>query len=172
MSKEPFYKNPAVKSMFSIAVYLTIIIVIWIAIGSIAFPNAAKRTDIPAVVKANEPLITQLAEAASDNELIEALTATDTVKELLETLDVSSIEPTDSGAAFLIQNESDPANQTTRLLYYAEGSYVFAPEDATAWNSAESSESSTLRWESTAGDSVEVSRITDHFFLEVTVSAA
>lgn len=166
MSKKPFFKNPAVKSMVSIAIYLIVIIGVWIAIGSLAFPDAARGTDVKAVVTANEPLVTQLAEAASDDSLIEALTATDTVKELLETLHVTSIQPAGSGAAFVIGQDSDPTGQTTRLLYYREGGYVFSPEDPSAWTSAQSSESGTLRWESAAGGWVEVSRLTDHFFLE------
>lgn len=168
MNKKPIFKNPAVKSMVSIALYLVIIIGVWIAIGALAFPSAARKTDVKAVVTANEPLITQLAEAAADDSLIEALTATDTVKELLEALHVSDIQAADGGAAFLIRQDSDPAGQTTRLLYYREGGYVFSPEDPASWTSVESSESAALCWANASGGTVEVSRLTDHFFLEIT----
>lgn len=159
MSKIPFFKNPAVKSMVSIAFYLVIIIGVWIAISAIAFPDAARGTDVKAVVKANEPLLTQLAEAASDDSLIEALRATDKVKELLNALDVTAVQPTDDGAAFIL------ADGSKRLLYYGSGSYVFSPDDPDGWQSVSASQEGALRWEK--GTSyVEAARLTEHFYLE------
>lgn len=153
------FKNPAVKSMVSIAFYLVIIIGMWIAIGSIAFPDAARSTDVKAVVKANEPLLTQLAEAASDDSLIEALRATDKVKELLNALDVADIRPTEDGATFTTGDGSK------RLLYYGSGSYVFSPDDPDGWQSVSPSQEGALRWEKGASY-VEVARLTEHFYLE------
>ncbi len=161
-------KNPAVKSMLSIAFYLVVIIVIWIAIGTFLFPDSDETvsTDYESIVTANEPLITQLAQNASDETVLEALRATDEVTELLESLNVTDIEATDDGAAFIIESDEYDENITVRLLYYAEGSYIFSPEDPDEWSSSTEEDTGSLRWDSTSGAYVTVSRLADQFFLE------
>ena len=61
-------KNPAVRSMLTIALYLVLLIGMWSVIGKWVYPTVTDRSRAEELAKKHSPLLIQLAENSADGE--------------------------------------------------------------------------------------------------------
>ena len=157
-------KNPAVKSMASLMLYLLLLIVLWYAIGMVAFPKPSREERLKAYVGKHQNLLIQVAENAMDEDQWTGIRNTVEVMELLKEENISDVLPYEQGAAFMIAPAKSSIQVQARILYLPDGQY--AMNVAGDWHSAEVEKDGALRWEDGAGGYVRALRLADGFYLE------
>ena len=159
-------KNPAVKSMATLMLYLVLIILIWYGIGMVAFPTQSREDRLKSYVKQNEPLLVQIAENAMDETVWEGILTTPEVLEVLDREEIADVQPYAQGAAFVIEEDGQDPHLQRLLIYLPDGQYALTLEGD--WQPATAGSDGTLRWEGGDGpDSyVTATKLSDHFFLQ------
>ena len=158
--------NPAVKNMAQLMLYLVLLIVIWIVIGSIVFPKQSAASTVKSYVEKNSAVLVQVAENAMDENVNPGIQNSVEVLNLLGKGDISSVFAYEQGAAFAITGKNTPKGGHLYLLYLPDGQYSFPYSGD--WEAATADSEGTLRW--TSGSSyVAVTRLADGFFLEEAV---
>ena len=155
-------KNPAVRSMITLLGYVVLLIAMWALLGKLFYPTQSPREKLEGLVEQNRNLLTQLAQSASDAELLASLETTDTVRELFEVGGIRDVRAENGRAIF------DPrgrGGEAAALVYIADDQYSLLDEGD--WQPAEVGAEGALRWEESGGASVEVARLAENFFLEI-----
>ena len=159
-------KNPAVRSMLTIALYLILLIGLWSVIIKLVYPTVTDLSRAKELVKEYSPLLVQLSENSADGTQWEGITETDTVQTLYENYNIVSTE-TENGITRFYMKSSD-VTTTHALVYAPEGRYV-PPEYAGEWTQAESE--SEIKY--TSGTvTAAATRLSDTFFFEEVVTGA
>lgn len=155
------------KSLLQLAVYLVVLIGMWIVIGALFFPKPSQAERLSDYVKKHQPLLVQIAENAMDESKHTGIMNTVDVLQLLGEEHIASVEAYKHGAAFAIQSEETPELPGhLYLIYLPDGQYVFDMEGE--WSAGTPDENGALRWEGGHGPGsyVAVTRLADCFFLE------
>ena len=102
MKKNSASKNPALKSMTTLALYLLLLIGMWAILGYVLFPDSDKEVTPAQVVTANEALMKQAAENVVDSEKWPGVMETAEMKKLMEMLGVTATAAEDGEACFYL----------------------------------------------------------------------
>ena len=162
---EKFKKNPAVRSMLTIALYLILLIGMWSVIAKWAFPTTTDLSRAKALLKQYPALIAQLAENSADSSQWEGVSESETVQELYENNNITYVE-TDNGLTRFYM-KSDDVTTTHALVYAPDGEYV-PPTQASEWTEAQSE--SEIRYTSDRATAT-ATRLGDVFFYEEVVTS-
>jgi len=159
---------PAVKSMTQLGLYLVLMILMWIVIAQLVFPNNGARDDYKAFIEKHAPLLTQVAENAMDETVWPGLMDTQEVRDVLAEGGVTSVTGDGTSASFWLKAE-DP-NATLRYAWFPDGRYVMSEEvqSAAVWELVKSENRDVTHYVGgTAGQcSVSARQLNDHFYLE------
>ena len=155
--------NPAAKNMLQLLSYIVILIGMWMAIATIAFPKPTTIERLTEYVEQNEKVLVQVAENAMDENVNPGIMTSVEVLKILGTEHIAEVEPYAQGAAFHIIQDSSGDNGYLDIIYLPDGQYAFTRDGE--WTAASPDENGTLRWVS-GNTWVAVTRLTDHFFLE------
>ena len=141
-------KNPAVRSMLTIALYLVLLIGMWSVIGKWVYPTVTDRSRAEELAKKHSPLLIQLAENSADAEQWAGIAETETVQSLYETFYM----------------KSGSADRTHALVYAPSGAYV-PPQDVSDWT-----ETATYEYKSASSTATAI-RLSDTFFYEEVITS-
>ena len=155
--------NPAVKNMIQLLSYVVLLIVAWIVICLVAFPQPSTIERLTDYVKTNEKVLVQVAENAMDENVNPGIMTSVDVLKILGEEHISVVTAEENGAIFTISGDETPENGYLQIVYLPDGQYAFTREGD--WTSASPDENGTLRWVS-GNTWVAVTRLTDNFFLE------
>jgi len=155
--------NPAAKNMIQLLSYVVLMIGIWMAIATVAFPKASKEERIAKYVQTNEKVLVQVAENAMDENVNPGIMTSVDVLKILGTEHIASATAAENGAVFTINSDETPKDGYLQIIYLPDGQYAFTREGD--WTAASPDKNGTLRWVS-GNTWVAVTRLTDHFFLE------
>lgn len=158
--------NPAAKNMIQLLCYIVLLIGMWMAISTIAFPKPSTGQRLAAFVQENQAVLIQVAENAMDENVNPGITTSVEVMKILGKEHISSVTAYEQGAAFNIESGETPAGGYLRILYLPDGQYAFHTDSPEEWKAAAPKEKNTLRWEHASGSYVNVTRLSDCFFLE------
>ena len=154
-------KNPAVKSMLTLALYLVLLIGMWSIIAKWVFPTTTDLSRAKELVKEYPALLAQLAENSADSTQWEGIQESDTVQTLYDTYNVTYVE-TVNGCTHFYMKVTD-ASTTHALVYAPQGEYL-PPEGDWAKTEGESSTQYVLD-----ATTITVTRLADNFFYEESV---
>ena len=158
-------KNPAVKSMLQMALYLVLLIGVWLAIGLITYPDAGKEKDVYAdYVAQNEGVLVQLAENAIDPTKYPGIEAAAEVQSILAEQEISGVVADEYGATFVLPSAQLEISRA--IVYRPDGVYTL-PSELTGWTQMES-DTASLRWQGgLAGKGYVLARpLSEHFFYQ------
>ena len=158
--------NPAAKSMIGLLASIVLLVGMWSVIGYIAFPKPSVPQRLTGFVAENESVLVQVAENAMDETVNPGITTSVEVMKILGEEHIASVTAYEQGAAFNIESDETPAGGCLRILYLPDGQYAFRTDSPEEWKSAALKEANALRWENASGGYVNVTRLTDRFFLE------
>lgn len=158
--------NPAAKSMIGLLSCIVLLVGIWSVIGYIAFPKPSTAQRLTGFVTENESVLIQVAENAMDETVNPGITTTVEVMKILGKEHIASVAAYQQGAAFHIESDETPSGGYLRILYLPDGQYAFRTDSPGEWKTAALKEKNVLRWEHASGSYVNVTRLTDRFFLE------
>ena len=156
-------KNPAVRSMLTIAMYLILLIGMWSVIVKLVYPDVTDLSRAKELVKEYSSLLVQLSENSADKEQWAGITESDTVQTLYDTYNIVSTE-TENGITRFYMKTTDAA-ASHALVYAPEGDYV-PPANANGWTQTESDTESKY----TSGSvTATATRLSEVFFYEEVV---
>lgn len=158
--------NPAAKSMIGLLSCIVLLVGIWSVIGYIVFPKPSTSERLTGFVTDNESVLIQVAENAMDETVNPGITTSVEVMKILGKEHISSVTAYEQGAAFNIESGETPAGGYLRILYLPDGQYAFHTDSPEEWKAAAPKEKNMLRWEHASGSYVNVTRLSDCFFLE------
>ncbi len=156
-------KNPAVRSMLTLAFYLVLLIAMWSIIAKWVYPTTTDLSRAKDLVKNHSALIVQLAENSADSTQWTGITETDTVESLYETYCVTYVE-TENGITRFYMKVSD-ANTSHALAYAPNGEYL-PPEGEWVKTEADDVVQYTL-----GSTTITVKPLGEQFFYEESVTA-
>lgn len=155
-------KNPAVRSMLTIALYLVLLIGMWSVIGKWVYPTVTDRSRAEELVKKHSPLLIQLAENSADGKQWAGVAETETVQSLYETYHIVYTETEGELTRFYMKSGS--ADRTHALVYAPDGAYV-PPQDVSDWT-----ETATYEYKSASSTATAI-RLSDTFFYEEVITS-
>ena len=159
--------SQAVKSMTQLAVYLILMIVIWVFIAKLVFPNDTKTDVYQTFIDAHAPLMEQVAQNAMDESVWSHIQSTAEVQDMLKEGGIVSVTGDEESASFWLQDENPEA--TLRYAYFPLGAYI-PPEvvRGSGWVEEKVDAEGVTRYVGgLAGQgSVSARRLSERFFLE------
>ena len=152
--------------MAQLGLYLVLMILIWIVIAKVVFPDSGEKDPYAAFIAANGPLLTQVAENAQDPDAWPGIRETDKVRSVLQTGGIQQVRPGEDGSVAFWMGVQD--SMDLRYVYSSDGSWPL-PEKISGedWTEVEAQREDVRHWVGGLGglQNASARRLSDRFFL-------